>query len=220
MDKASVLARLEMDRPLFHIIDKDGEDAAAAAGLTMPAGDYSFAVTPRVLHWIASHLSKDMVTIETGAGHTTVVFAALAKHHYCCTWDAREVDRICAYLERIGVAKNKVTFAIGSSADTLPRLNVDAPIDFGYIDGCHGYPFPALDWHYMDVHLKVGGIIGMDNAELRPVLEHCWFLEENGSYEFAGTVAEGYLVRFYRKTKDEDREWISQPYSRARRLTL
>src|SRR5215471_16448138 len=98
MDKTTVLARLETDQPLFHFIDKDGEEAVSAAGFTMPAGDQNFRVAPGVLEWIAAQLSGDMVTIETGAGYTTVVFAALAKHHYCCTWDSREELKIRAYL--------------------------------------------------------------------------------------------------------------------------
>ena len=57
---------------------------------------------------------------------------------------------------------------IGSTDETLPQLGIETLVDFAYVDGCHGYPFPALDWHYIDGRLRVGGIIGMDNAELRP----------------------------------------------------
>jgi hypothetical protein len=96
-------------------------------------------------------------------------------------------------------------------------LGAEIVIDFAYLDGCHGYPFPALDWHYIDKHLKVGGIIGMDNVELRPVREHCEFLEENGTYRLAGAVTEGYFVRFYTKLMDQNREWIDQAYSRAKK---
>src|SRR5258708_21720739 len=44
---------------------------------------------------------------------------------------------------------------------------------------------PALDWHYIDKHLKIGGLLGMDNVELRPIREHCEFLEENEVYRLA-----------------------------------
>jgi hypothetical protein len=49
------------------------------------------------------------------------------------------------YLERIGVPPEKVTFILGSTDDTLPRLEIGKILDFAYVDGCHGYPFPALD---------------------------------------------------------------------------
>src|SRR5215475_610316 len=163
-----------------------------------------------------------MTTIETGAGHTTVLFAALAAHHYCCTFSQMEAEKIRAYLQRIGVASGKVTFLMGSTDETLATLPTETRIDFAYIDGCHGYPFPALDWHFIDKHLNVGGIVGMDNAELRPVREHCEFLEENGTYQLTGISGdawsnEGYFARFYTKLMDQHREWIDQPYSRAKK---
>ena len=218
MDKTTVLARLAQDKPQFHYLSDDDVRRVAEAGVTLASrGDHSWGVGSKILQWIADHLTGDMVTIETGAGHTTVLFAALAKHHYCCTPSQREADKIRAYLDALGVPHDKLTFLIGSSEDTLPRLQCETLIDFAYIDGCHGYPFPALDWHYIDKHLKVGGIVGMDNAELRPVREHCEFLEENGSYRLAGVVIHSIFVRFYTKTADQGREWVDQPYSRAMR---
>lgn len=217
MDKTTVLSRLAQDKPLFHHLDEDGVRRVAAADITASVGDTSWAVPPGVLRWIADRLSSEMITIETGAGKTTVLFAALAKHHYCCTPSQREADKIRAYLDRIGVPNEKLTFLIGPSDETLPQFRVETLLDFAYIDGCHGHPFPALDWHYIDKYLKVGGIIGMDNAELRPVREQCEFLEENGTYRLAGVVAEGYFALFYSKLMDQQREWIDQAYSRAKK---
>jgi hypothetical protein len=128
-----------------------------------------------------------------------------------------EADKIRAYLERIQVRDDTVTFLIGSTDETLPQLGPETVFDFAYLDGCHGYPFPALDWHYIDKRLKVGGTIGMDNVELRPVREHCEFLEENGGYRLVGAVTEGYFVRFYRKLMNQGREWTDQAYSRAKK---
>jgi hypothetical protein len=216
MDKASVLTRLEQDKPLFHHIDEEGSRRIALTGVNIAQGEYSWAIGPKVMRWIADRVTKEMVTLETGAGYSTVLFAALAKHHYCCTESEREADKILAYLKRIDVSGENVSFLIGSSDKTLPSLATDTVIDFGYIDGCHGYPFPALDWHYIDKHLRVGGIIGMDNVELRPVREHCDFLEENGTYRLVEAVNDGYFIRFYEKLSNDRREWIDQPYSRAK----
>jgi hypothetical protein len=217
MDKSEVLARLSQDNPRFHYIDEDGVRRAAQVGYAGGVGETSWAVGPNAMRWIADHVNGDMVTLETGAGHTTVLFATLAQHHYCCTVSPREADKIRNYLERIGVSPGKVTFVLGPTDDTLPALEIGKIIEFAYLDGCHGYPFPALDWHYIDKHLKVGGLLGMDNAELRPVREHCEFLEENKAYRLAGNVIDGAFVRFYEKLGDQDREWIDQPYSRAKK---
>ena len=217
MDKLSLLARLAKDKPLFHWVGEEGARQATLAGYTVEAGDVSWAVTPGVLRWIADHLTAETRSIETGGGYTTVVFAALAGHHHCCTYAPSEEERIRAYLDRIGVPQHKVTFSLGSTDATLPALPEASRFDFAYIDGCHGYPFPAMDWHYIDRHLDVGGIVGMDNVELRPVREHCDFLEENGTYRLRAKVEEGYFVRFYEKLADQNREWIDQPYSRAKK---
>lgn len=218
MDKLEILAHLARDRPLFHYADAEGVRKAGLVGVSLPLGDFSMAVNSTVLRWIADHLTEDMVTIETGAGHTTVLLAAVAKHHYCYTASQLEVEKIRAYLERLGVSNDKLTFVLGSTDETLPRLGAGTVIDFAYIDGCHGYPYPALDWLHIDKHLRVGGIVGMDNAELRPVREHCDFLEENGAYRLIGRVSEGYFVRFYEKLQmTEHREWVDQPYGRAKR---
>lgn len=217
MDKLEILARLAQEKPLFHSTDEAGVRRASLVGATLPVGDFSMAVAPSALRWIADHLTEDMVTIETGAGYTTVLFAAAAKHHYSYTESQLEADKIRAYLERIGVSNEKLTFVLGSTEETLPRLEAETIVDFAYIDGCHGYPYPALDWLHIDNHLRVGGILGMDNAELRPVREHCEFLEENGAYRRIAKLTDGYFIRFYEKIIAQHREWIDQPYSRAKR---
>ncbi|HEV8632544.1 MAG TPA: class I SAM-dependent methyltransferase [Thermoanaerobaculia bacterium] len=209
------MARLLEDRPLFHGIDEADVRHLAAQGISFPGGDCSWNVGPPILHRIAARLTGEMVSIETGAGYTTVLMAAVVSHHHSCTAASREEERIRRYLQEIGVPQEKVTFHIGSSADTLPRLELDVPLDFAYIDGCHGYPVPALDWHYIDQRLRVGGIVGMDDVDLRPVRDHCAFLDENGSYELVEAVNDQGNARFYRKLKDENREWVCQPYSRA-----
>jgi Methyltransferase domain len=217
MDKSEVLARLAQDKPLFHYVDETGMRHVAQAGITIGVGEISWGIGPRVLRWIADHLTGDMITLETGAGFSTVLFAALGRDHYCCSFRRRETDKIRDYLEQIGISPEKVTFIHGSSDETLPQLEIGKIVDFAYVDGCHGYPFPALDWHYIDKHLKIDGVLGMDNVELRPVREHCEFLEENEVYRLEATVIDGYFVRFYVKQADQQREWVDQRYSRAKR---
>ena len=128
MDKSEVLARLGQDNPLFHYMGDDEVRRATPAGYTLGVGEVSFGVGPNVLRWIADRLTGDMITFETGAGLSTVLFATLARHHYCCTAARREADKIRDYLERI--APEKVTFILGSTDDTLPRLQIGKILDF------------------------------------------------------------------------------------------
>jgi predicted O-methyltransferase YrrM len=217
VDAGALLTRLWSDSPKFHSITAEGARAVAELGVNIPPGDCSWAVGPKVLEWIAGRLTQDDETLETGAGYTTVVFAALGGHHTCCTVEAREAEKVAAYLDAIGVAQENVSFVIGPSDQTLPGLQLERPLSLAYIDGCHGYPMPALDWHYIDRLLRVGGIVGLDNAELRPVREHCDFLEEDGAYRLVASLQDGYFIRFFEKLADEPREWICQSYGRAKR---
>jgi hypothetical protein len=217
MTPREVLVRLAVDQPKFHYVTEEGSRNLRECGVNLPAGDMSIAVTPGVLTWIADHVRPGAVTAETGAGYTTVLLSALAGRHYCFTYDTLERDKITAYLPTVGIDPLRVTFHIGSTDQTLPAFCPDMPLDFAYIDGCHGYPFPALDWHYLDKHLRIGGMVGMDNVELRPVREHCAFLEENGTYRRVGFVYESCFAHFYEKRSDEGREWSEQAYSRAKK---
>lgn len=211
----SIVQRLLDDQPLFHSLDRDGARWLAEQGIAMAAGDFSLAVGPAVLHWIADRVTSAMRCIETGAGYTTVLLAAVAHSHLACTPAASEERRIRDYLSQIGVQQSKVEFLIGPSDEMLPRLDPSARFDFAFIDGAHGYPMPALDWHYIDRRLEVGGLLAMDNVELRPVREHCRFLEENGCYELVDELDDptcDYVVCFYRKLRESSREWVLQPY--------
>lgn len=212
---AEIIDRLFRDQPLFHALDAAGARWLAEQGIAMEPGDFTLNVSAEVLWEIAAHVTPASRTIETGAGFTTVLLAATARHHRCHTVSAIEAQRIGSYLAAAGIDRSRVTFAIGPSDRTLAILDPGEPFDLAFVDGCHGYPYPAMDWHYIDRALRVGGVLGMDNAELRPVAEHCRFLEENGSYRLLRSVEApcGYIARFYRKERDEPREWNLQPYS-------
>src|SRR5215213_7264578 len=171
MSPRELADHLAKEYPRFHYADEDVVRRAAKGGYYFEPGELSIAVSPGVLRWIANHVTDTMTTIETGAGHTTVLLGAIARQHTCCTFKSREIEKISQYMQQIGLSLEKTTFVQGSTDQTLPTLPVEATFDFAYIDGCHGYPFPAMDWHHVDLRLKVGGILGMDNAELRPVRE-------------------------------------------------
>ncbi len=215
--REEILQRLRVDRPSFHHIGEGDLAQLKRIGFAVQSGDHNLAVGASILARIAGFIGPDDVTIETGTGYTTVVCAALARHHYCVAPTKSETDKVSDYLRSIGVAADKVTFLNGHSDRVLPSLDI-GPVDFAYIDGCHGYPFPSLDWHYIDRLLRPGGILGMDNAELRPVREHCHYLESRGSgYTLVAQITNDGAASFYRKAEATGREWIHQPWSRALR---
>ena len=117
-----------------------------------------------------------------------------------------EADRILAECERREISTEHLTFRIGSSADVL-RDWEPRQLDLVLVDGAHAFPYPTLDWWYLAPHLKVGGLMLLDDAYMPPVaavVDHvrhssAWRLEEPVSFRTA--VA--------RKLADEtiDGEW-------------
>ncbi len=219
MDAHELLERLLADKPQLHYLSEDAEQDvkefsfASAVGLNMRSGPASWACSTEVLRYLVNNVQEGFLTLETGAGYSTVIFAALAQHHICITPDKHGAELVQQYMDRVGIPAAKVTFILEPSDIALPKLQLSNKVDFAFVDGCHGYPFPALDWHYIDLQLETGGIIGFDNTELRSVRVHCEFLEFNQSYRLLDEIRDGNSgTNFYSKSRCEQREWIFQRY--------
>src|SRR5690349_23265726 len=135
------IEKLLADRPSFHL-----------------GGAAFWDCTPGTLHGILGSVREGDMTIETGAGASTVLFAAAGAVHTAISPAADEHRRIREYCDRIGVDHSKVTFVVGLSDDVLPTmLGRDRVLDAAFIDGAHSFPFPEVDWYYITRALKVGG---------------------------------------------------------------
>lgn len=129
----------------------------------------NWAVSAEALRFLFRCLSPGMSTLETGAGQTTVVFAAAATQHVCITPQHEHTARIRAYCARRGIAE-RITFIHESSDRALAQSRlIPGTLDLVFIDGAHRFPFPCLDWHYTEGRLKVGGIIGIDDYPMPSV---------------------------------------------------
>jgi len=133
-----------------------------------------------------------MATLETGAGASTIVFAASGAEHETVTPSQAEADRILAECERRGISTERLTFRIGSSADVLYNWQ-PRPLDVVLVDGAHAFPYPTLDWWFLHPHVKTGGLMLLDDAYMPPVaavVEHCrnsaaWRIEPAVSFRTA-----------------------------------
>jgi predicted O-methyltransferase YrrM len=158
------------------------------------------------LAFIERTVRPGMATLETGAGASTIVFAAGGAEHEAVTPSQEEADRILAECQRREIPTENLTFRIGSSAEVLhdwePR-----ELDLVLVDGAHAFPYPTLDWWYLAPHLRADGLMLLDDAYMPPVaavVDHvrhsnAWRLEQPVSFRTA--VA--------RKLADEtiDGEW-------------
>jgi hypothetical protein len=144
------------------------------------------------LAFIERTVQPGMATLETGAGASTIVFAAQGADHEAVTPSAEEAERITAECERRGIVTERLRFRIGSSADVLRTWDA-RPLDLVLVDGAHAFPYPALDWWFLAPHLKIGGLMLLDDAYMPPVaavVDHlrgspAWRLEQPVSFRTA-----------------------------------
>ena len=152
------------------------------------------------LAWLEETVQAGMVTLETGAGASTMVFAARGAEHQVVTVAAEEEAKIRAECERHGISSEKVSFEVGLSHDVLPHLAPRA-LDLALIDGAHGFPYPVLDWWYVAPQVKVGGLMVLDDAYMAPVGLLVDWLESSSAWRIE--AAPGFRTVVVRKLAQE-----------------
>lgn len=118
--------------------------------------------------YMATFAGPGSRTMEVGAGVSTVLLAAWGCEHLCVVASEYEADVCKQYLTDRGYSIDNLSFAIGSSANVLPELDA-GPRDLYFIDGCHGFPYPVIDWFYGARWLREGGVLIVDDMQLPPV---------------------------------------------------
>jgi predicted O-methyltransferase YrrM len=141
--------QLVAEEPAFHRLD--GEDQVWHAG-------------PATLAFIAATVKEGQRTAETGVGASTVVFAATGARHTAISPESYEHRLVLRHCESLGVPTDRLDFVADFSEDVLPSYSPAGPLDLVFVDGKHSFPHPVLDWHYLDRHLRVGGVMVMDDV--------------------------------------------------------
>jgi hypothetical protein len=180
--KASLTAQLRAEPPGLH-----------------GAGDEYWGLAWPALEWLEREVTPGMATLETGAGSSTLVFAANGAEHEAVTPDPDEERRIRASCERRGIDSSHVTFRVGPSHEVLPAWE-SRPLDLVLVDGAHGFPYPILDWWYLAPHLKVGGRMLLDDAYMPPVATLVDALRADPAWQVEGSV--GYRTAIVRKVAE------------------
>jgi predicted O-methyltransferase YrrM len=158
------------------------------------------------LAFIERTVRPGMATLETGAGASTIVFAASGADHEAVTPSAEEAERIRAECARRGISTERVTFWIGSSPDVL-RTWEGRPLDLVLVDGAHAFPYPTLDWWFLAPHLKIGGLMLLDDAYMPPVAAVVDHLRGSAAWTFEAPAS--FRTAVARKLAEEvpDPEW-------------
>jgi Methyltransferase domain len=125
----------------------------------------SWKLADEELLFLDKHLTKNMKTLETGAGLSTIVFALKDTNHTCIMPDAKQVERIKAYCTERALPIHNTNFIVDKSEYALPNLK-EKDYDLALIDGRHGFPAPFIDWFYMADRLKIGGLLIIDDLHI------------------------------------------------------
>jgi hypothetical protein len=162
--------------------------------------------------FMANQVEKGSRTMETGAGVSTVLFAVWGCQHVAVVPFASEARAIDGYLDEQGIIRDSLTFDLRPSEVALPELAGGSPFDLVFVDGCHGFPSPIIDWFYGAGLLRKGGIVVFDDVQLPQV--QCLlttFIEPDERWEpVAGTTKWRAFRRLSEGSLGE--EWFAQPF--------
>src|SRR5262245_29107673 len=98
------------------------------------------------------HLAPGIKTLETGAGLSTILFAANRCQHTCIVPDQPLIDRIAEYCRANHIGTDNIDFVVSSSTDAI--YSMPSGYDLILIDGTHGFPAALVDFYYATKMLK------------------------------------------------------------------
>ncbi|MGI8632335.1 MAG: class I SAM-dependent methyltransferase [Solirubrobacterales bacterium] len=105
-------------------------------------------------------------TLETGCGHSTIAFALCGAHHTAISPTPAEQESLESFCRKREIPLDRLTMILGHSQEILPGLE-PTTLDFVLIDGAHAFPVPFIDWYYAARRLKVGGLMMIDDTQIR-----------------------------------------------------
>ncbi len=115
--------------------------------------------------FIGTLISAGSVTMETGAGLSTIFLALSGARHTAIAPDESLFVRIRDYCRDKDIDLGTVEFVTQRSEDYLPKASLP-DLDLFLIDGLHAFPMPGIDFYYSARALKVGGHMVVDDTKL------------------------------------------------------
>jgi predicted O-methyltransferase YrrM len=178
-------------------------------------GPQHWAVGSNVLRWLASNVRSDWGTLETGCGHSSIVFMLTGAEHTIVAPHPWEHERAREWVEARGFPTDRARSVVEVSQRVLPTLP-DASLDLGFIDGGHGFPTPFIDWYYIAERLRPGGWMLVDDMHIPTCrLLHDFMKAERGRWEHVGIIDNTSLFRRGEEILIPREDWPAQPWVMA-----
>jgi predicted O-methyltransferase YrrM len=215
-----IIDRIYRDNPSFHRNSESHTPAnfdlvqlpeAEKSRLRSPESRSNWGVSPEFSRYLLNSIRPGMTTIETGSGVSTLIFAQSGAIHTAVSPHDDEVSEIEKYARSIGIDLSQVRLVNQPSEVYLPTIKGD--LDIVFIDGKHAFPWPILDWYYTADKLRPGGLMMLDDTQLRSVAVLCGFLiEDKPRWRLECEVGR---TTIFRKLKDPigDVGWYEQPWA-------
>jgi predicted O-methyltransferase YrrM len=210
--------------PLLRAAKRDERVAAQIASYEREAGAaHGCGSLPlRTLIRIENMLrSTSIVSAETGCGKSTIFLSRIAKRHkvFCIDDRDRGEESSVAYFMNCAATRHEVIETVfGPTQLTLPGFADHEPYDLVLIDGPHGFPFPDLEYYYFYRHLKVGGLLVIDDVHIPTIGRLVDFIAEDRMFETVEFI--GPTVVFRRTDAPVfdpmGDDWWLQDYNRRR----
>lgn len=189
---------------------------ATAASLTdarlqvHAGGTRDWSISREAAAYLGTLGGPQSVSLETGAGLSTLLFAKAGGQHICITPSAEEIARIQQECQALGISTERVQFVQAPSEQALPGMELP-PLDVVLIDGAHGFPLPQIDFYYTAPALKLGGLMIIDDVHIWACGILVKVLAEDPAWEFVATV--GRRTTIFRKVAEfRYQEFCDQPY--------
>jgi hypothetical protein len=138
---------------------------------------------------------------------------AVVPHHS----EATSLETYCA---ESGIGTDSLIFDLRPSEVALPDRAESGELDFVFIDGCHGFPSPIIDWFYGAGRLRRNGVVVFDDVQLPQVsllIESV--IEPDDRWQELETTSKWTA---YRRMSEGPlgEEWFDQPFFSANRVTF
>lgn len=168
-------------------------------------------------------VGPDSITLETGIGYSTIVFAARQSKHTVCFPYASVEQNVREHAASADISMDRVTFLVGGSQSILPHMHAAqhklplwVGLDFGLIDGDHAWPIPIIDFYYIGCMTKVGGLILIDDLSIKSVRDTMKFIEPSRHWEIQRSLDDGRAV-LIQKVSEGAQDWYGlQEYNYLR----